>query len=512
MMIAPQKSDRTTKRRGGRPVDGVVLLEVVIALAILILGMAAVGMQMGIGMRVASDSETATRAVLLAKSTLARLDSGEIPIVPNDEREEDFKEYPGWAYRLYVDPCDTPDLNMVTLQILYKPGAYYNETLDFESMDVVHTSYTLRATPARIDLQRDFPDLPLDGGRGPSDGSGTGAPGEGGGKEGGAEDPSCTPEELVATLSNYLPNGADVTNIPPDFIRYIPPEELPTLLACAKKLLGGSLPIAGGALPALPEGAAAGVEGGGKPPAGGPEGDGSSDAPAAGGGGFVDGPPLADALPLAGAGRGNRGPGGRDRGGDARGDSRGPGGRDRAGDARGDDRGPRPGRPDRDGRRPSGFSGNNEDGRDRFGGRPPRGGRDGSDVGRSDGPGSRFGNPDQGARFDRGDGGSGGRSGPPGPEGDRGSGRGRRPDFNRIGGGTGRDRGESGGDRPAGSGPRRPNSPRLPSREGLNDPYRVPTEEDLLGPRGGRGGDQGGARGLGGRTSGRGSSRGGAGR
>ncbi|HOW19672.1 MAG TPA: hypothetical protein PLC79_11590, partial [Phycisphaerae bacterium] len=88
-----------------------VLLEVLIALAILILGMAAVGMQVNVGLRVANNSEIATRAVMLAESKLAELDAGIVQLVPNEELEGDFGiQYPGWAWRMYVDQTDTPDL------------------------------------------------------------------------------------------------------------------------------------------------------------------------------------------------------------------------------------------------------------------------------------------------------------------------------------------------------------------------------------------------------------------
>lgn|GEM_PF-659352 len=137
---------------------GVVLLEVIVALAILVLGMAAVGLQVSVSMNVARNAEVATRAVMLAESKLAELDAGVSELTPNSELEGDFgRQYPGWAWRAYVEPTETPDLNMVTLEVLYKPGVVdYEEMPNFNDMTVVHTSYTLRVTPAVVDLARDF--------------------------------------------------------------------------------------------------------------------------------------------------------------------------------------------------------------------------------------------------------------------------------------------------------------------------------------------------------------------
>jgi len=209
-----RSSEATRRQRGARRavaprVRGVVLLEVLIALAILILGMAAVGMQVNVGLRVANNSEIATRAVMLAQSKLAELDAGIVQLVPNEELEGDFGiQYPGWAWRMYVDQTDTPDLNMVTLQVLYKPGvAFREEVPDYNQMTIVHTSYTLRATPANMDLRRDF---------------------------------GFTEEQLQeASDSIPIPNF-DPTNIDPGMIAQLDPEVLAEVLPKLMELLGSN--------------------------------------------------------------------------------------------------------------------------------------------------------------------------------------------------------------------------------------------------------------------------------
>jgi len=103
-----RSSEATRRRRGAQRaaaprVRGVVLLEVLIALAILILGMAAVGMQVNVGLRVANNSEIATRAVMLAQSKLAELDAGIVQLVPNEELEGDFGGRPA-GLRVEISP------------------------------------------------------------------------------------------------------------------------------------------------------------------------------------------------------------------------------------------------------------------------------------------------------------------------------------------------------------------------------------------------------------------------
>ncbi len=455
---------------------GVVLLEVIVALAILILGMAAVGMQMNIGLRIAGDSQTATRAVMLAETTMARLDAGDIQFVPNDEIEEDFKEYPGWAYRLYIDPTDTPDFNMVTLQILYKPGVAFEETPDFESMDVVHTSYTLRATPARLDLQRDA---------------------------------GLTQEQLQQATDEVQLPGFDPTNIDPTILASLDAQMLQELLPQLMKLLGPYASL----LNSLPQGVRKQIEqamqqaGEGKRDgARGEEDEGQDGEGSRGGRGDVEGD---GGLPAPGGFAGDPGGGPRDRRGrDGQGVGRGRepfapgnagpdrGGRDRGGNRSDRDGFPGPGEAD-NGRRPD----RNRDPRsdspreDRPDRRPDRTRFDRNPDRNADGGGNRFDRPDRGRDS---------RTGPPRVD-EQGGGNVNRPGSVRSGRGGNALRppqvdGQGGSNRsgpPRTAGGPRAGNQRLPSRDGLSDPFRVPTEQDLYNATGGRsGGGRGGTGGM----------------
>lgn len=267
-----------------RDARGVVLLEVIVALAILILGMAAVGMQVNVGLRIANNSEVATKAVMLARSKTAELDSGLMQLVPNEELEGDFGVmYPGWAWRMYIDTTDTPDLNMVTLQILYKPGVAFREQLtDYDLMTVVHTSYTLRATPATMDLQRDF---------------------------------GFTEDQLQEAADSIPIPNFDPTNIDPAMIGQLDPEMLAEILPKLMELLGSNAAL----LNSLPQAARDQVKQAmDQANKGGADG-GQSDNADQGGGGLPNLPDLGGDSSQPPGGRGGRG--GRRPGGNAGGGS-----------------------------------------------------------------------------------------------------------------------------------------------------------------------------------------------
>lgn len=496
-----RRCDRATKGNAARARfrrQGAVLLEVIIALAILILGMAAVGMQVNVGLKVATDTQVATRAVQLADSKWSEMDAGVLDWNPSEEMEGDFGiQYPGWAWRMYVDPTDTPDLNMVTLEILYKPGVRFREELPtYEDMIVVHTSYSLRATPARVNLADFGVDLStLEGSSASTPATGDGGSTPGSGDRGGTGSGSLA--DLLGRLMELLPQGFDPMNIRPDFVKDIPPENIPEIMTILQQLLGPGGALLGGMQGGLSElMEQVDRKGGGKGSDGGQEG-------ADGGGTY--GPSPTDNPPDGGSdvggrrggrrgsdgvgrrpGRGGDGAGGGDAdGGNGSGDApipqrRGDGGR--LGDDSGTDTGDAPRFPLRRG----GERGGDADG---FGGRAPagprgafgRGGRDsvnrsggrddsGLRSGRDGGFGRRGefgqpGSPDSGSSRFGGEGGSElGRSGGESRSGFRGSRFGSRSTDGVRGGGT----------RSGGSG-----------RAGLSDPYRVPTEEDLLGGRSG---------------------------
>lgn len=129
---------------------GFMLLEVVVAVGILVMGLAFVGMQVQNAANASRRSERALRALLLAESKLAELDTGLIE--PADEIEDEFgplfPDY-GWRLRIETHPT-TPDLNQITLDILYQARQDVEEEFDFEKAELVHRLYTLRVTPLTL--------------------------------------------------------------------------------------------------------------------------------------------------------------------------------------------------------------------------------------------------------------------------------------------------------------------------------------------------------------------------
>jgi len=137
-------------------VRGVVLLEVVIAIGLLAVGLAVIGAQFQSSYLAAEQTDLTVRGMMLAESKLAELDTG--LIIPEELIEQDFGAlFPEFAWRMRIEPTQTFDLNSVSIQILYDPlRTHFEEDYDFARAKVVQSLYTFRATPASIDLQRDF--------------------------------------------------------------------------------------------------------------------------------------------------------------------------------------------------------------------------------------------------------------------------------------------------------------------------------------------------------------------
>ena len=135
---------------------GFMLMEVVVAVGILVVGIAFVGMQVQNSSRSARRAERSMRALLLAETTFTEFDAG--LIMPEEEIEEEYGPlFPDYAWRMRIEPhTDMADLNQVTLEVLHQVRHSIDEEFDFDEAEVVHRVYTLRATPMNLDLTRDF--------------------------------------------------------------------------------------------------------------------------------------------------------------------------------------------------------------------------------------------------------------------------------------------------------------------------------------------------------------------
>ena len=157
---------------------GFVLMEVLVALAILILGLTMIGSQIQTSWKASRLMEQKYKAVLLAESMLATLETGlPVPLELDNKVEGDWQEwdelfvdqgeesrhlalgdlFPQYAWRLTVEPSGVDELTFVVLEILFDASRRdTEEEYDFRKAEVKHTLYLLRATPSRLDLTRDF--------------------------------------------------------------------------------------------------------------------------------------------------------------------------------------------------------------------------------------------------------------------------------------------------------------------------------------------------------------------
>jgi len=138
-----------------------MLLEVVLALGLLIMGMATIGMQIQEAFDTAHGSQRMLRAINLAESKMSELDAGlivDLDEAVDDDLEHEFgRLFPDFGWRIRLEPLqDTPELWALRLDILYQHRLDIEEEFDFENAEILFTTRTLRATPPTIDPQRDF--------------------------------------------------------------------------------------------------------------------------------------------------------------------------------------------------------------------------------------------------------------------------------------------------------------------------------------------------------------------
>jgi hypothetical protein len=141
-----------------------MLFEVLLALSILTLGMATVGIQINTGFRMETEAAEVFRRTSLIESMLAqlevmvadRLTSEQEDGTSMPDRELDFEgefglTFPGYAYRVLVEPTEVDMLNRVTLELSQAPFDKKTGEL-LEEPTPVYLVRTLRATPPKISL------------------------------------------------------------------------------------------------------------------------------------------------------------------------------------------------------------------------------------------------------------------------------------------------------------------------------------------------------------------------
>ncbi len=198
-----------------------LLLEVIIALGIMVTAMAFVGAQLVGGMQYVSASDQQARAGELADRMLALLEldmSRSSQLIEDLYAEGDFEEqHPGYMWRAYVTPLtDVEGLNQVTLEILYQGEPELQTVSDIDKAGVVQRLHLLKADPGRLDLEADF----------------------------------GVPAEQVEQLGDLIPiPGFDPTQLDPQMLMSLPPEELLAMIAQLMPLLQSQF----GNMPGMPD-------------------------------------------------------------------------------------------------------------------------------------------------------------------------------------------------------------------------------------------------------------------
>jgi hypothetical protein len=131
---------------------GTMLLEVVVALALLILGLGVIGVQFRYANLSAHKNKDLTTAMMLAESKCAETTASTVEL--EEEQDGDFGDaFPDFTWRLLVEPAEIEGLERYQLEI-YQGDP--DNLPRIEDRQKLLTTYWLRAERENVDLARDF--------------------------------------------------------------------------------------------------------------------------------------------------------------------------------------------------------------------------------------------------------------------------------------------------------------------------------------------------------------------
>jgi Tfp pilus assembly protein PilV len=137
---------------------GALLLEVVISIAILVLAFGMLGAELSAGLQMTQEADKQTRAAQLSDRILALLELDQKVVqqvfADQDTDGEFGEQYPGWFWKLTLEPTDVAGLGMVTIEVLHQEDSSNLDSI--EGARVVRSMHLLKADPGRIDLAADF--------------------------------------------------------------------------------------------------------------------------------------------------------------------------------------------------------------------------------------------------------------------------------------------------------------------------------------------------------------------
>lgn len=129
-----------------------LLLEVVVALAIMVAAMGVLGAQLVGGLAMTSDSDQRTRAAALADRLLAlvELDSEMQELILIEEQTDgDFGDaYPGWFWEITFEPTEVEGLGLVRVDVLYQENPEQRDSV--EGATLIRRVVLLKAAPGAL--------------------------------------------------------------------------------------------------------------------------------------------------------------------------------------------------------------------------------------------------------------------------------------------------------------------------------------------------------------------------
>ncbi|MBM3980201.1 MAG: prepilin-type N-terminal cleavage/methylation domain-containing protein [Planctomycetes bacterium] len=109
------------RRHVPAPRRGLSLLEVLLALAILVLALAAIGQLVDAGTERGNDARYYTRGTRLAQGKMAEIEAGLMPLTSEAEGQFDGDDA-AWQYKVTPEPAGPPNLFNVTVRVTRTGG------------------------------------------------------------------------------------------------------------------------------------------------------------------------------------------------------------------------------------------------------------------------------------------------------------------------------------------------------------------------------------------------------
>jgi hypothetical protein len=244
-----QHSEHALERSACR--RGAILLEVLLALALLIFGLSVVGIRVTTSLESARKTQLWTTAVMLAETKLADLQAGGVNFKVTDEKVEDYFgiAYPGYSWQIKFRPCEIENLYLMTLQIGYnaadaedqKENPQQDIKFEDDGTKIVRTVRRLIATPADLNLDRDFginiEEISASMADSGTDGSGSDSGGTGSG------DASGGTSELWNSIVQFLTEHPEILNdsggIDLNAVKDLPAEDFELAMSLLKAFVTG---------------------------------------------------------------------------------------------------------------------------------------------------------------------------------------------------------------------------------------------------------------------------------